>query len=272
MLRIATLIASLLLAPLAFAQNTLQVAAAADLQPVLPPILAEFQAANKIEVKASYASSATLATQIANGGPFDLFLSADMGFAQHVIDAGLGATPKPIAYAQGTLVLWERKDGPVQPLTLDALKSSAVQSVAIANAEHAPYGRAAMAALTSLNLLDIVKPKLRVAENIAQTAQFAESGNAQLGLISLTSASTTKLQSEGTYVEMPSGSYPVILQGAVVIKRAGSDTKNAQALLDFLLSARVQAELVKHGLKPPPKEWQRCSTGRPCGSHSASPQ
>jgi molybdate transport system substrate-binding protein len=141
----------------------------------------------------------------------------------------------------------------VQPLTLDALKSPAVQSVAIANSEHAPYGRAAMAALSSLNLLDAVKPKLRVAENIAQTAEFAESGNAQLGLISLTSASTSKLQSEGTYVEMPSGSYPVILQGAIVIKRSGSDPKDAQAFLDFLLSAPVQAELAKHGLKPPPK-------------------
>jgi molybdate transport system substrate-binding protein len=240
-------------ASLAYGQTTLQVAAAADLQPVLPPILAEFQAKHHVEVKASYASSATLATQIANGGPFDLFLSADMSFAQRVIDGGMGTTPKPIPYAQGTLVLWERNDGPVHPLTIDALKSPLVQSVAIANAEHAPYGRAAMASLTRLNLIDAVKPKLRTAENIAQTAQFAESGNAQLGLLSLTSASTSKLKSEGTYVEMPSTSYPVILQGAVVVKRDGSDTKDAQALLEYLLSAPVQAELAKHGLKPPPQ-------------------
>ena len=243
---------ALLLTPLAYGQNTLLVAAAADLQPVLPPILADFQAKQHVEVKASYASSATLATQIANGGPFDLFLSADMSFAQHVIDGGKGTTPKPVPYAQGTLVLWERNDGPVHPLTIDALKSPLARSVAIANAEHAPYGRAAMASLTSLQLLDAVKPKLRVAENIAQTAQFTESGNAQLGLLSLTSASTDKLKSEGSYVEMPASSYPVILQGAVVVKRDGGDTKDAQALLDYLLSAPVQAELTKHGLKPPP--------------------
>ena len=241
-----------MLAPLAHGQTTVQIAAAADLQPVLPPILAEFQSKTKIEVKASYASSATLATQIANGGPFDLFLSADMGFAQHVIDGGMGATAKPVPYAQGTLVLWERKDGPVHPLTIDTLTSPQIQSVAIANAEHAPYGRAAMASLTSLKLLDAVKSKLRVAENIAQAAQFAESGNAQVGLLSLTSASTGKLQSEGTYIEMPASSYPTILQGAVVVKRQGSDAKDAQALLDFLLSAPVQAELAHHGLKPPP--------------------
>jgi molybdate transport system substrate-binding protein len=109
-----------------------------------------------------------------------------------------------------------------------------------------------MASLTSLHLLDAVQPKLRVAENIAQAAQFVESGNAQLGLISLTSASTPGLQSEGSYVEMPATTYPAIQQGAVVLKHG--DAKDAQALLDFLLSPPVQAELAKHGLKPPPKE------------------
>jgi molybdate transport system substrate-binding protein len=251
-LRKLAVFGSLLIGQIALAQGTLQIAAAADLQPVLPPILAKFQAMHGIEVKASYASSATLATQIVNGGPFDLFLSADVGFAQRVIDAGLASETKPVPYAKGTLVLWERSDGPVHPLTIDALKSSAVQSVAIANAEHAPYGRAAMASLTSLHLVEAVQPKLRVAENIAQAAQFAESGNAQLGLISLTSASTPKLQSEGSYVEMPTSSYPAILQGAVVVRRAGGDAKDAQMLLDFLLSAPVQAELAEHGLKPPP--------------------
>ncbi len=241
----------LLASQVGLAQKTLQLAAAADLQPVLPPILTEFHAKTGIDVKAAYASSATLATQIINGAPFDLFLSADLSFAQHVIDGGFGASAKPTPYAQGTLVLWERNDGPVHPLTVDTLTSPFIQSVAIANAEHAPYGRAAMASLTSLHLLDQVKPKLRTAENIAQTAQFVESANAQLGLISLTSASTDKLKAEGSFVEMPAGSYPEILQGAVIVKRAGSDAADAQAFLDFLLSAPVQAELAKRGLKSP---------------------
>jgi len=229
--------------------QSLQVAAAADLTPVLPPLLAQFKAQTGIDAKVSFASSAALATQIENGGPFDLFLSADMGFAQKVADAGLATTVKPVAYAQGTLVLWERKDGPIHPISIEALTTPAVQSVAIANPEHAPYGRAAMASLTSLHLADKVEPKLRTAENIAQAAQFVESGNAQLGLISLTSARTSRMESEGSYIEMPAASYPAILQGAVVLKKG--DARDAQRLLDFLLSKPVEDALAERGLKAP---------------------
>ena len=247
--RLAALGAGVSFAAASFAQTPIQIAAAADLAPVLPALLAEFQAKSGVVTKVSFASSATLATQITNGGPFDLFLSADMGFAQRVADAGLSTSDKPVPYARGTLVLWERKDGPVQPVTLDALSSPRIQSVAIANAEHAPYGRAAKASLESLHLTEQVQPKLRVAENIGQAAQFVESGNAQLGLISLTSAKTDKLQSEGSYVEMPASSYPPILQGAVVLK--GKNSQDAQKLLDFLLSPAVEEELAARGLKAP---------------------
>lgn len=242
-------VAAFLMAGASAGAQTIQVAAAADLAPVLPPLLAEFKAQTGITAQPSFASSATLATQIANGGPFDLFLSADMGFAQKVIDAGHGTSAKPVPYAQGTLVLWERKDGPVHPITVEALTTPAVQSLAIANPEHAPYGRAAMAALDNLHLTTAVQPKLRVAENIAQAAQFAESGNAQLGLISLTSAKTEKLASEGSYIEMSASSYPPILQGAVVLR--GQNTQGAQKLLDFLLSKHVEDELATRGLKAP---------------------
>jgi molybdate transport system substrate-binding protein len=243
----------LALASAATAQRSIQIAAAADLAPVLPPILDEFKAKTGITAQASFASSATLATQIANGGPFDLFLSADIGFAQRVIDQGLGTSAKPVPYAQGTLVLWERNDGPVHPITIDALTSASVKGLAIANPEHAPYGRATMASLTSLHLADAVQPKLRVAENIAQAAQFVESGNAELGLISLTSAKTQTLSSEGSYIEMPASSYPPILQGAVVLKgkNEGKNAQDAQAFLDFLLSKPVEEELAARGLKAP---------------------
>ncbi len=247
--KFAALAASLSFVCAALAQEPVQIAAAADLAPVLPALLAEFQSKSGIVTKVSFASSATLATQIANGAPFDLFLSADMGFAQRVIDAGLATSEKPVPYAQGTLVLWERKDGPVQPVTIDALTSPQVQSIAIANAEHAPYGRAAKASLDSLHFTDRLQPKLRVAENIGQAAQFVESGNAQLGLISLTSAKTEKLQQEGSYIEMPATSYPPILQGAVVLKNRNS--QGAQKLLDFLLSAPAEDELAARGLKAP---------------------
>jgi molybdate transport system substrate-binding protein len=243
------LLALLLFFPAAFAQN-LRVAAAADLQPVLPPILDEFEAQTHLHVDVSYQSSATLATQIENGAPFDLFLAADLSFPQHVIDAGLGETTQPVPYARGTLVLWTRNDSPFRSLSVDTLRSPDLKTVAMANPQHAPYGRAAEASLHHLGLYDQIRPRLVIAENIAQTAQYVESGNAQVGLISLTSAVSQQLRSIGHYFIMPRDSYPPILQGAVVLKHS-SHKNDAQRLLNFLLSSQVEKELLQRGLEPP---------------------
>jgi len=238
----------LLFAPLGAAQ-TLRLAAAADLQPVLPPVLAEFKKLTHIHVDASYQSSATLATQIQNGAPFDLFMAADLSFPERLISEGLADADKPVSYARGTLVLWVRNDSPFHQLSVDTLRDPALKTLAIANAEHAPYGRAAEASLKSLGLYDQLKPKLVVAENIAQTAQYVDSGNAQAGLISLTSALSERLKTNGHYIAMPRDSYPPILQGAVVMKNSSDRTK-AHQLLDFLMSPQIQKELVARGLEP----------------------
>jgi molybdate transport system substrate-binding protein len=235
-----------------FAQenSTLKIAAAADLQPVLPALIDQFEKQTNKKVDASYASSATLATQILNGGPFSLFLSADLSFPQKVIDAGLADSSAPVPYARGTLVLWARNDSPVQPLSMDSLRSPSLRTVAVANAEHAPYGRAAKAALEKMGLTEALKSKLVVAENIAQTAQYADSGNADVGLISLTSALTPRLSSSGKYVEIPEDDYPPILQGAVVLKH-GADAAEAHQFLDFLLSPPIRKQLTERGLRAP---------------------
>ena len=235
-----------------FAQenSTLKIAAAADLQPVLPALIDQFEKQTNKKVDASYASSATLATQILNGGPFSLFLSADLSFPQKVIDAGLADSTAPIPYARGTLVLWARNDSPVQPVSIDSLRSPSLRTVAVANAEHAPYGRAAKAALEKMGLTEALKSKLVVAENIAQTAQYADSGNADVGLISLTSALTPRLSSSGKYVEIPADDYPPILQGAVVLKH-GADAAEAHQFLDFLLSPPIRKQLAERGLRAP---------------------
>jgi molybdate transport system substrate-binding protein len=238
----------LLFAPLAAAQ-TLRLAAAADLQPVLPPILQEFESKTHVHIDASYQSSATLATQIQNRAPFDLFMAADLSFPQRVIDEGLADTDKPIQYARGTLVLWIRKDSPFHQPSLDTLRNPSLRTLAIANAEHAPYGRAAVASLKSLGLYDQFKPKFVVAENIAQTAQFVDSGNAQAGLISLTSALSSRLQANGYYFTMPPDSYPPIVQGAIVLKNSSHRTQ-AHQFLDFLLSPPIRKELSARGLEP----------------------
>ncbi len=242
------LIFFLLFVPFAAAQN-LRLAAAADLQPVLPPILAQFESQTHIHVDASYQSSATLATQIQNGAPFDLFMAADFSFPQRVISQGLAEETQPIAYARGTLVLWTRNDSPFRNLSVDTLRDPSLKTLAVANPEHAPYGRAAEASLKSLRLYDQLKPKFVVAENIAQTAQYADSGNAQLGLISLTSALSERLRANGHYFAMPRSSYPPILQGAVVLKNS-AHREQAHQLLDFLLSPAIGKELAARGLEP----------------------
>jgi molybdate transport system substrate-binding protein len=237
------------------AQTPLRVAAAADLEPVLPPILNEFQGATGIHAEATYQASAMLTTEIENGAPFDLFLSADLSYPKKLIDAGLADTAgsadstTPITYAKGTLVLWQRKDSRLPPPSLDLLRSPDLKRLAIANPDRAPYGRAAVAALTSLRLYDSLKPRIVTAENIAQAAQFADSANADAGLISLTSALTPHMRAGGTYFVIPRDLYPPIEQGAAIV----SNTKQraaAHKLLDFLLSAPVQAELARSGLTP----------------------
>ena len=237
------------------AQTPLRVAAAADLEPVLPPILEHFRNETGVRVEATFQASAVLATQIENGAPFDLFLSADLGYPKRLIDAGLADaagtadSSTPILYARGTLVLWARQDSRLGPPTLDLLRSPSLERLAVANPERAPYGRAAVAALTSLKLYDSLKSRLVTAENIAQAAQFVDSGNADAGLISLTSALTPRLAATGRYFVIPRELYPPIEQGAVIVSNT-TQRAAVHKLLDFLLSAPVQAQLARSGLGP----------------------
>lgn len=233
------------------APREVHVLAAADLQPVMPALEDAFEHATGIKLVVSFGSSATLATQIINGDPADLFLAADYSFPEKIVAADLADSPEPIPYARGTLVLWARKDSPFQPLTQNTLRDGKFISLAIANPEHAPYGRAAVAALTWMKLYDQLKPRIVVAENIAQTAQFVESGNAQLGLISLTAASTEHFRQIGSFVRIPEQTYPEIRQCAVVMKKS-QHRADAHAFLDWLRSRAVQQNLPKYGLDPVP--------------------
>lgn len=237
------------------AQTALRLAAAADLEPVLPPVLRQFQQQTGIRVEATYQASAMLTTQIMNGAPFDLFFSADLSYPKRLIDAGLADaagsadSSTPITYAKGTLVLWTRKDSGLPAPSLDLLRNPGLKRLAIANPERAPYGQAAVAALKSLHLYESLEPRIVTAENIAQAAQFADSGNADAGLISLTSARTARMSASGSYFVIPRDLYPPIEQGAVIVSKTNQRTA-AHKLLDFLLSAPVQAQLAKSGLTP----------------------
>jgi molybdate transport system substrate-binding protein len=231
----------------AWGQKKLRVAAAADLQPVMPVLSQAYEHATGVKLVVSFGSSSTLATQILGGAPMDIFLGADFVYPEKVVAAGLADAAAPMAYAKGSLVLWARKDSGLLPLSMERLTDPRVKTVAIANELHAPYGRAAAAALRKMKMYDAVAPHFVVGENITQTAQFVESGNAQLGLISLTAASTQHFQEIGTYVLVPTSQYPEIRQYAVVMKN--SDRKaDAHAFLDWLLSSPVQGNLPNLGL------------------------
>ena len=231
----------------AFAQTVIRVAAAADLEPVLPPILQQFQQQTGIRAEATYKASAALTAQIQNGAPFDIFFAADQGYPQRLAEAGL-TTAAPVVYANGTLVLWTRKDSHLTP-SLDLLKGKQLKRLAVANPDRAPYGKAAVAALRSLGLYDELQPRFATAENIAQTAQFADTGNADAGLISMTSALTPRLQADGTFFVIPRNLYPPLRQAAVVLK-SSPNRPAAQKLLDLVLSPAVQHQLEQFGLTP----------------------
>ena len=230
-------------------QKELHVAAASDLQPVMPTLKDAYEKATGVKLVVSFGSSSMLAEQIINGAPMDLFLGADFTYPEKVVAAGLADGKAPTQYAKGALVLWARKDSPLQPISMETLTDPRVTSIAIANEFHAPYGRAAAAALRKLNIYDKVAPHLVVAENIAQTAQFVESGNAQLGLISLTAASSQHFQDVGTFVRVPTNLYPEILQYAVVMAKSERKAE-AHAFLDWLLTPAVQGNLRSVGLAP----------------------
>lgn len=228
----------------------IHVLAAADLQPIMPAIADAYLHATGIHIVPSFGSSATLATQILNGAPADLFLAADYTFPERIVAANLADTPAPLPYARGTLVLFARKDSPLQPLTQNTLREAKFQSLAIADPTHAPYGFAAQQALTAMHLYDTLKPHIVTAENVSQTAQFVESGNAQLALISLTLASSEHLKQVGTFIRMPPV-YPQIRQCAVVLKNSPHRAE-AHAFLDWLRSPPIQRNLTPYGLDPVP--------------------
>ncbi len=119
-------------------QQQLRIAAAADLQVVMPTLVAAYEHATGAHLIVSFGSSATLAQQIENGAPQDVFLSADYSYPEQVIAAGLGDEKEPTAYARGVLVLWARKDSPLQPLTNNTLYDPRLTKLAIANPDHAP--------------------------------------------------------------------------------------------------------------------------------------
>jgi molybdate transport system substrate-binding protein len=253
---LVTLLALLTLAFCVRAQTTLRVAAAADLQFAMNDLAGQYEKQTGTKIVVTYGSSGNFHAQIANGAPFDLFFSADAMYAEQLAKAAVADARSLTVYAQGHLVLWAPagSNWHLRERGFAALKDAHVQKIAIANPEHAPYGRAAVAALQQAGLYDELKPKLVMGENISQTAQFAQSGSAQIGIIAL-SLTFAPSMNGGELWEIPAKYYPPILQDAVVIN-SSQNKAAAQAFLNFVKSGQGRNILAKYGFTAPESNTQ----------------
>ncbi len=232
---------------------TLTLAVAASMKPATDEIIARFtQARPHIKTRATYGSSGSFFAQIQSGAPFDLFLSADTDYPRRIVEAKLAGDGDLFPYAVGRLVIWVHKDSPIdlEKLGLAALLEPSVRKIAIANPKLAPYGRAAEQAITSQGLMDRVKSKIVLGENIAQTAQYLETGAAEIGLIARSLAVTPAMQAQGRTWPVPGDLHETIAQSGVILNRT-QHREAAAAFRDYLLSADGQAILAKHGFAPP---------------------
>ncbi len=233
--------------------RTLRVAAAADLKVAFADIVAAFERQNPdVRVEVTFGSSGNFYSQLLSRAPFDLFLSADLDYPRRLVEQGLAAPNSEFSYAVGGLVIWVRKASPIalEKLGIEALRDGSVRKIAIANPRHAPYGRAAEAALKKLGLYDSVKDKLVYGENISQTAQFVESGAADIGLISHSLAAAAPLSDEGRSWEIPADSYPPLEQGGVILSWA-QDRQTAEALRSFIVGEPGKEILHRYGFRSP---------------------
>jgi molybdate transport system substrate-binding protein len=231
--------------------QTLRVAAAADLQFAMRDLAGQYEKQSGTKVEVSYGSSGNFRAQIENGAPFDVFFSADALYPQQLVTAGVADAQTLFMYAQGHLVLWApaAENLHLAERGFEALKDARVAKIAIANPEHAPYGRAAVAALQKAGLYDQLKGKLVYGENISQAAQFAQSGSAQVGVVALSLTFAESMKS-GERWEIPADLYPAIQQAAVIITASPNKTA-AKAFLEFVKSEGGRKILTKYGLTPP---------------------
>jgi molybdate transport system substrate-binding protein len=240
---------------LAAAQNScvVTVAAASDLTYAMKDIAADFEKSAACSVRLSFGSSGNFETQIENGAPFDVFFSADIEYPRTLEAKGLASPGSTYLYGIGKLILWVRNDSKLDVSKgLDALRDPSVKKIAIANPLHAPYGRAAEEALRKAGLYDAVKDRLVLGENISQTAEFAETGNADAGLLALSLVLSPALKDKGRYFQIPDGLYSSIQQGAVVL-RGSKNLQSAQAFLDYIKTPAESATLERYGFVLPRK-------------------
>ena len=228
-------------------RTSVTIAAASDLKFALDEI-ADLVAEQDPDVtlKLTYGSSGQFVQQIRNGAPFDLYLSADRAYVDDLVDEGLAEAGEVFPYAVGRLVTWYPEGAPDDASDLGALTDPSIRTVAIANPEHAPYGRAAVAALDSAGIGEAIAPKLVLGENVAQAAEFARTGNADAAIVALSLVLADPVRGLGEWSEVPLDSYPRLDQAGVVL--AGAEHPDAARMVrDVITGDAGRAILEEYG-------------------------
>jgi molybdate transport system substrate-binding protein len=231
--------------------NEIRIAAAADLKFAMGELSEQSEKQSGTKANVTYGSSGNFFSQMKNGAPFDLFFSADIEYPRKLEAAGLTEPGTLYKYAVGRIVIWMSADSTVdiQKSGWKALLDASVSKIAIANPEHAPYGRAAVEALKNARIYESVKAKLVYGENISQAAQFVQSGNAQAGILAMSLALSPAMR-EGKRWEIPAEMHPALEQGAVILKDA-QNKDASRAFLEFVRSKAGRAILAKYGFEIP---------------------
>lgn len=234
-------------------ERALRVAAAASLRYALEEVVAAFREAHRdVNVEVTYGASGNFYAQILNRAPLDLFLSADVEYPRQVMEQGLALPDSFFVYATGRLVLWVRRESPleVEKAGMEVLRHPAVRHIAVANPRLAPYGRAAVEALRRAGLQGVVADRLVYGENVNQAAQFVESGAADVGILPLSMVVAPPMRGAGRFWVVPAELHPPIEHGGVILKWV-REGEAAWAFRAFLLGERGQAILERHGFGRP---------------------
>ncbi len=226
------------------------IAAAADMKFAMEDIAKAFRAAHPAdEVQVVFGSSGKAHTQIQQGAPYDLFFSADEAFPRELIERGVSASPQPIPYARGRIVLWGTSHD-ASAMTLASLDDPAIIHVATADPSHAPYGQRAVEALKASGLWNKVESKMVYGENITQAAQFVQSGNAELGIIALSVALAPELAGKSSFFLIPDSLHNPLEQAFIITKRAEKNVL-AHQFAAYMQSSEARAVMVRYGFVLP---------------------
>ena len=211
----------------------------------------KFEEETGVKIDTTFGSSGNFFSQIQNGAPFDLFFSADVEYPKKLVATGTADAASLYEYAVGRIVVWVPADAKVDVTrdTWNVLLDASVQKVAIANPQHAPYGRAAVAAMQKAGIYERVKSRLVYGENISQAAQFAQSGGAQAGIIALSLALSPPMK-DGKYWVVPANMHEPIAQGAVIL-RGAKNKDGAASFLAFVRSPIGRNILARFGFQLP---------------------